>query len=148
WLQFPPHKMRPAQRWSHLSTKAKFNTTWSPRKSDGDSTASAFYGLDIRTLMDGLCRQSQHSGHSGVAHNIASERRDGHAYLLDQNSSYTRQPARCARLLLFDGANNECNLSPTFVADPVVGCVLPLEVCYVVGSGVLLLGIQLFNGRL
>ena len=48
----------------------------------------------------------------------------------------------------FDGANHECDLCPTFVTDPTVGRILSLEVYSVVGGGVLLLGIQLFDRRL
>jgi len=49
WLQFLPHKMRPAQGGRIVAIKAKFITTWSTVKSNGDHTASAFGGFDIRT---------------------------------------------------------------------------------------------------
>jgi hypothetical protein len=57
-------------------------------------------------------------------------------------------PAWRGRLLPFDGAIHECDLCPTFVTDPDVVWILSLEVFSIVAVGVLLLGIQLFDGRL
>jgi hypothetical protein len=68
---------------------------------------------------------------------------------VDQSSSYTRHvPARHGRLLLFDGATYDRDLCPSLFTDPDVGWSLSLEVFSIVAVGVLLLGIQLFDGRL
>jgi hypothetical protein len=141
--------MRPDQRGHIISIEKLFIETRSTVTSDDDSTVSIFCDFDIRNLKHGLCRRSHRSAHSGVAHTVDSEHRDGHDRPLDQSSSYTRYvPAWRARLLPFDGAIHECDRCPTFVTHRDVGWILSLEVFFIVVVGVLLLGIQLFDGRL
>ena len=60
-----------------------------------------------------------------------------------------RVGTRSARSALpFDGPIHECDLCPTFATNSAVGRLLSLEMFSIVGDGVLLLGIQVFDGRL